>query len=65
MENLCPSYQSIFEDLKELKRLGHISHCWTFNGTVRYKKTINEEEKPIKVLHESDLNEFFYDEGDP
>ena len=65
MENLCPSYKSIYEDLKELKRIGSISKFWTFNGSIKYKKNDNEDELPTKVLHQSELDDFFYNEGVP
>ena len=37
VENLCPSYQSIFDDMKELKAKGKIQKVWTFNGLINYK----------------------------
>ena len=62
VENLCPSYRSIFEDLEELKYKGLITQYWINNGKIKYKKTANKEEKPIQVLHDSDLDMFYYDD---
>ena len=59
VENLCPSYRSIFEDLQDLQGKGIISQYWMSNGKIKYKVTENKDENPIKVLHESELNKFY------
>ena len=55
MENLCPAYKSIFDDLTELKNEGLVKKVWSFNGTVNYKLTDDTTEKPVKILHEWEL----------
>ena len=62
VENLCPSYRSIFEDLEELKFKRIISQYWINNGKIKYKRTENREERPIQVFHDRDLD-ILYDEG--
>ena len=61
VENLCHSYKLFLEDLKELKAKGRIAHYWYSNGSIKYKETDNEGEKPTKVYHDSELNKFFLD----
>ena len=63
VENLCPSYKSILEDMDQLKKHGSISKYWTTNGSIKYKVTESEHEIPIKDLHQSELNDFFQSEG--
>ena len=48
VENLCPSYKSIYEDLKVLKDAGKIASFWSTNGILKYKKSDSMAEKPKK-----------------
>ena len=59
MENLCPAYKSIFDDLTELKNEGLVKKVWSFNGTVNYKLTGDTNEKPVKNLHEWELENLY------
>ena len=61
MENLCPSYKSIFDDLNELKQEGVVKEVWTFNGIVNYRTTDDLSQKPIKVLHGNELEKLYSD----
>ena len=62
MENLCPSYQSIFDELNGRKYKGQIKRLWSFNGTINFKFTDSIDEKPKKIFHECDLNYYFYED---
>ena len=59
IENLCPVNKSIFENLSELKKTGNVNEVWTFNGIVNYKLTEDKNEKPTKVYHKYDMENFF------
>ena len=59
VENLCPSYKSIYDEMKKLKGEGTIAKVWTFNGFVNYKVTDNEQEKIKKIIHESEMDSFY------
>ena len=45
IENLCPAYRSIFDELVELKKEGCIQKVWTYNGQIKYLETVDEQEK--------------------
>ena len=45
MENLCPKYKYIYEEMIELKRNGDILNVWTLNGHVHYKVRDSDQEK--------------------
>ena len=62
MENLCPSYKSIFENISQLKNEGKIKKVWTYNGVINYKLTDDNTEKPVKIYHENDLEKFYSDQ---
>ena len=59
VENLCPSYKSIYEEMKDLKDIGAIGKVWTFNGIINYKLVDNEHEQKRKILHESEMDSLF------
>ena len=56
LENLCPAYRSIFDELVELKKEGSIQKVWSFNGQISYTVSDGGQEKTKKVHHESDLD---------
>ena len=58
MENLCPRYKSIFEEMIDLKKKGEIHNVWTFNGHVHYKLTDSDQEKGKKITRDSDIENF-------
>ena len=58
-ENLCPRYKSIMDECKKLKNTGEIRKVWTFNGTINFKKTDSQNERPKKLFHIYDLNKYF------
>ena len=62
IENLCPKYKEIYEACLELKEKGIISRVWSYNGTVFYKTTNNNNERGKRLFHIDDLNERFPDE---
>ena len=37
IDNLCPRYREIFDDLEELKRSGVVKQLWSYNGKIHYK----------------------------
>ena len=59
VENLCPAYKSIFEEVSQLKNDGKIKKMWTFNGVINYKITDDHSEKPVKVFHNTDLENLY------
>ena len=59
VENLCPFFRSIFDDLTTLKNEGQVNKVWTFNGIPNYKVTDDISEKPVKVFHEYELEKFY------
>ena len=64
VENLCPAYKSIYEDLTQLQYDGQVKKIWTYNGIPNYIKTDRVNDKPVKVYHECDLDKFFNGSGD-
>ena len=50
VENLCPSYRSIFESLSELKKRNKIKRLWSYNGTINFKFSDSTNEKPKKDI---------------
>ena len=60
-ENLCPRFRSIFDECTDLKNSGEIKKLWTFNGIINFKKTDNLNERPKKLFHINDLNNYFPD----
>ena len=63
VENLCPAYKSIYENLMQLKDDGKINKVWSFNGIINYKRTDDERERPFKVLHEYDIENIYNQSG--
>ena len=61
IENLCPVNKSIYENLSELQNAGEINKVWTFNGIVNYKLSNDQNEKPIKIFHKYDIQNFYTD----
>ena len=59
VENLCPSYKSIYDDLKVLKDAGKIASFWSTNGILKYKKSDSIAEKPKKIYHSNELDHMF------
>ena len=56
--------KSIYEDLTQLKNEGQVKKVWTYNGTVNYIMTDDENEKPKKNFHECELEKFYNDSWD-
>ena len=61
IENLCPVNKSIYENLSGLQNAGEINKVWTFNGIVNYKLSNDQNEKPIKIFHKYDIQNFYID----
>ena len=61
MENLCPSFKSIFETLNTLKGEGRVKSVWSRNGIVHFKYTENPNERAKKIFHKKDFDIFFVD----
>ena len=59
VENLCPAFKSIYDQLKELKDGGVIKQVWTYNGIINYKQSDNEQEKPVKLFHENEVENIY------
>ena len=55
MDNLCPRYRDIFDDLTDLKESGLVKQVWSYNGKVHYKTTHNRRAKGKRVWHIDDL----------
>ena len=55
MDNLCPRYRDIFDDLTDLKESGLVKQVWSYNGKVHYKTTHNRRAKGKRVWHMDDL----------
>ena len=62
VENLCPSYSSIFEQIYKKKEWGEINNVWTNNGVINVKFTKNSKEKPTKIYHSEDYDYYFSDD---
>ena len=63
MENLCPAYKSIFENLKDRKNNGQIKKVWSYNGAIHFKFSDKVNEKPKNIFHECDINYYFKDDN--
>ena len=63
IENLCPAYQSIFDNLKDLKNNGLIKRVWSYKGDIQFKYSDSDNEKSKKVLHECDLDYYFSEDN--
>ena len=57
-ENLCPKYKDIYEQCLKMKKGKKIKQVWTYNGTICIKKSDNRNERPQKILHVNDLNDY-------
>ena len=55
--NLCPYYSHISWKCRKLRKANHIYATWEINGTVVLK--LHENDKYLKILHESDLDNLF------
>ena len=63
VENLCPSYRSLFEKIYKKKEWGDIKNVWTSNGVINLKFTDNKNEKPTKIYHSDDFDFYFSDDS--
>ena len=63
VENLCPAFKSIFEELKQLKDEGFIKQVWSYNGVINYKQSDDEQEKPVKIFHENEVQNIYNELG--
>ena len=59
VENLCPAFKSIFEELSQLKEEGIINKVWSYNGIIDFNKTEDEQEKPMKIFHKYDVENIY------
>ena len=57
-ENLCSGTKDIFSEVRNLKKKGLISSCWTFNGIVHFKKKVTDRFGK-KIFHLADLENHF------
>ena len=64
VENLCPVFKSIYEDLTQLKNEGRVNKIWTYNGIPTYTKSDTINDKPVKVYNECELEKFFNSAGE-
>ena len=55
IDNLCPRYREIFDDLSDLKSSGIINQVWTYNGKVHYKTTNKRRGQGKRVSHMDDI----------
>ena len=55
IDNLCPRYREIFDDLSELKQAGIINQVWSYNGKIHFKSTNNRRAKGKRVFHMDDI----------
>ena len=57
-ENLCNNNRLLYEEARKLKKNGHITSCWTFNGIVhvRLRET---DTRGKRILHFSDFENHF------
>ena len=55
VDNLCPRYREIFDELTELKQSGIINQVWSYNGKIHFKSTNNRRAKGKRVFHMDDL----------
>ena len=55
IDNLCPRYREIFDDLEELKRSGVVKQLWSYNGKIHYKTNHSRRGKGIRVFHADDI----------
>ena len=63
VENLCPAFKSIYEQLKQLKVEGHIKQVWSYNGIINYKRSDDEQEKTVKIFNENDVENIYNELG--
>ena len=57
-ENLCPTYKKLFNYLYKLKKEAKISSVWTFNGNVFFKISADTNERPIKIQHIDEVEDY-------
>ena len=56
VENLCPSYRSVYDTCADMKKYGDVKKFWSYNGIINVKFTDNENERPTKIFHIDDLS---------
>ena len=59
VENLCPASRSIYDQLLKFKDKNIVKKVWISNGVVNFKFTDNFDEKPNKIFHNRELNNYF------
>ena len=57
-ENLCFKYKEILEECHRIKELGLIKKVWSYNGCVNIKLTDNYYERPTRLYHLNDIQNF-------
>ena len=57
-ENLCPANKLIFNHLYKLKKELKIKSVWTYSGCVYFKMTADIKEKPIKIKHIDEIEDY-------
>ena len=57
-ENLCPLNKTIFNYLYNLKKDSKIKSVWTFNGNVYFKISGDYNERPIKIQHVDEVDDY-------
>ena len=57
-ENLCPLNKTIFNYLYKLKKDSKIKSVWTFNGNVYFKISGDYNERPIKIQHVHEVDDY-------
>ena len=46
-----------------MRNIGEIKKLWTYNGVVHFKVTDDYNERPKKIIHDSDFNKYFNDKN--
>ena len=57
-ENLCPSNKNLFNYLYKLKKESKIKSVWSFNGIVYFKLSDDTNERPIKLQHVEEVEDY-------
>ena len=57
-ENLCPSNKNLFNYLYKLKKDSKIKSVWSFNGVVYFKLSVDTSERPIRVNHVEEVEDY-------
>ena len=57
-ENLCPSNKDLFNYLYKLKKETKIKSVCSYNGIVYFKLSDNNNERPIRVQHVDEVEDY-------